>query len=173
MTRMWLRSRSNLFFRVHSQRQKSTLLSTHDDLVCNYQEQAHLEDIGDIKIVGIDEKRPPRIRKEPYIDLFFRLSHQAPKKWCQDFNKLAKDLVPPVKIDDNEGIFIDAYVRDMDNIAVHLDKIKRKITLCNEQFIEQIRQRALAENTKNALLSAEEGEQGKLNKIIAALGFDD
>jgi hypothetical protein len=143
---MWLRRRSNLFFRVHSHRQKSTLLSAHDDLMCNYHEQAHLEDIGDIKIVGIDEKRPPRIRKEPYIDLFFRLSHQAQKKWCQDFNKLAKDLVPPVKIDDNEGIFIDAYVRDMDNIALHLDKIERKIALCNEQYIEQIRQRESAEN---------------------------
>ena len=173
MTRMSLQGRSDLFFRVHSRWQKSTLLSTHDDLVCNYQEQAHLEDISDIKIVGIDEKRPPRIRKEPYIDLFFRLSHQAPKKWCQDFNKLAKDLVPPVKIDDNEGVFIDAYVRDMDNIAMHFDKIKRKIALCNEQYIQEIKQRELAENTRNVLLFAEEGEQGKLNKIIAALGFDD
>ena len=141
--------------------------------MCNYQERASLEDIRDIKIVGIDDKRPPRIRKEPYIDLFFRLSHQAPKKWCQDFNKLAKDLVPPVKIDDNEGVFIDAYVRDMDNIAMHLDKIKRKIVLCNEQYIEEIRQRESAELARNALLFGEEGEQGQLNKIIAALRFDD
>jgi hypothetical protein len=148
-------------------------LSPHEDLVCNYQERASLEDIRDIKIVGIDEKRPPRIRKEPYIDLFFRLSHQAPKKWCQDFNKLAKDLVPPVKIDDNEGVFIDAYVRDMDNIAMHLDKIKRKIVLCNEQYIEEIRQRESAELARNVSLFGEEGEQGKLNKIIAALRFDD
>lgn len=132
-----------------------------------------MEDIRDIKIVGIDEKRPPRVRKEPYIDLFFRLSHQAPKRWCQDFNKLAKDLVPPVRIDDSEGIYIDAYVRDMDNIALHLDKIKAKIALCNEQYIEEIRQRELAENTRNGLLLAEAGEQGKLNKIIAELRFDD
>ena len=132
-----------------------------------------MEDIRDIKIVGIDEKRPPRIRKEPYIDLFFRLSHQAPKKWCENFNKLARDLVPPVKIDDNEGVFIDAYVRDMDNIAMHLDKIKRKIVLCNEQYIEEIRQRESAELARNVLLFGEEGEQGKLNKIIAALSFED
>jgi hypothetical protein len=158
---------------VHSLLQRSTLLPPHEDLVCNYQERASLEDIRDIKIVGIDEKRPPRIRKEPYIDLFFRLSHQAPKKWCQDFNKLAKDLVPPVKIDDNEGVFIDAYVRDMDNIAMHLDKIKRKIVLCNEQYIEEIRQRESAELARNVSLFGEEGEQGKLNKIIAALRFDD
>ena len=142
-------------------------------MVCNYQEQVNLEDISDIKIVGIDEKRPPRIRKEPYIDLFFRLSHQAPKKWCENFNKLAKDLVPPVKIDDNEGVFIDAYVRDMNNIVMHLDKIKRKIVLCNEQYIEEIRQRESAELARNVLLFGEEGEQGKLNKIIAALRFDD
>ena len=90
--------------------------------MCNYQEQVNLEDISDIKIVGIDEKRPPRIRNEPYIDLFFRLSHQAPKKCCQDFNKLAKDSDPPVKIDDNVGIFIDAYVRDMDCIAPRQNK---------------------------------------------------
>ena len=158
---------------VHSLLQRSTLLSTHENLVCNYQERASLEDIRSIKIVGIDKKRPPRIRKEPYIDLFFRLSHQAPKKWCQDFNKLAKDLVPPVKIDDNEGVFIDAYVRDMDNIAMHLDKIKGKIVLCNEQYIEEIRQRESAELARNVLLFGEEGEQGKLNKIIAALRFDD
>ena len=158
---------------VHSLLQRSTLLSPHKDLVCDLQERASLEDIRDIRIVGIDEKRPPRIRKEPYIDLFFRLSHQAPKKWCQDFNKLAKDLVPPVKIDDNEGVFIDAYVRDMDNIAMHLDKIKGKIVLCNEQYIEEIRQRESAELARNVLLFGEEGEQGKLNKIIAALRFDD
>jgi hypothetical protein len=132
-----------------------------------------LEGISDIKIVGIDEKRPPMIRKEPYIDLFFRLSHQAPKKWCEDFNKLTKDLVPPVKINENEGIFIDAYVRDMSHITAHLEKIKKKITLCNEQYIEFIRQKELAEATKNTSLFAEAGEQGKLNTIVAALKFDD
>ena len=66
--------------------------------------------------------------KEPYIDLFFRLSHKAPKKWCEDFNKLSKDLVPPVKINENEGVFIDAYVRDMSHIPEHLARIKKKIT---------------------------------------------
>ena len=56
---------------------------------------------------------------------------------------------------------------------MHLDKIKRKFTLCNEQYIEEIRQRKLAEHTRNVLLFGEEGEQGKLNKIIAASRFDD
>jgi hypothetical protein len=132
-----------------------------------------LEKISDIRIVGLDEQRPPRVRKEPYIDLFFMLSHQAPKKWCEDFNKLSKDLVPPVKIDESKGIFIDAYVRDMNHIPAHLEKIKKKITTCNEQYIESIRQRELAEAAKNTSLYGAAGEQGKLNTIIAALKFDD
>jgi hypothetical protein len=137
------------------------------------QEQPHLEGISDIRIVGIDENRPPRVRKEPYIDLFFRLSHQAPKKWCEDFNKLTKDLVPSVKINENEGTFINAYVRDMNHIAAHLEKIKKKITACNEQYLENIRQRELAEAAKNTSLYGAAGEQGKLNTIVAALSYDD
>jgi len=132
-----------------------------------------LESISDIRIVGIDENRPPRVRKEPYIDLFFRLSHQAPKKWCEDFNKLAKDLVPQVKINENEGIFINAYVRDMNHVQAHLDKIKKKITACNEQYLENIRQRDLAEAARSTSLSGAAGEQGKLNAIVAALNYDD
>ena len=132
-----------------------------------------MEGISDIRIVGIDEKRPPKVRKEPYIDLFFRLSHQAPKKWCEDFNKLTKDLVPPVKINENEGIFIDAYVRDMSHIPAHLDRIKKKITACSEQFLENNRLRELAEAAKNTSHHGTAGEQGKLNAIIAALSYDD
>jgi hypothetical protein len=146
---------------------------THPDPSRNHQEQPYLEGISDIRIIGIDKKRPPRVRKEPYIDLFFMLSHQAPKKWCEDFNKLVKDLVPPVKINENEGIFIDAYVRDMSHIPAHLDKIKKRIATCNEQYIQSIRQRELDEATRNTSLDGASGEQGKLNAIVAALKFDD
>jgi hypothetical protein len=31
----------------------------------------------EIRIISIDEARPPRVRKEAYIDLFFKLSHKA------------------------------------------------------------------------------------------------
>ena len=44
-----------------------------------------MEGISDIKICGIDETRPPMIKKEPYIDLNFKLIHKAPKDWCNDF----------------------------------------------------------------------------------------
>ena len=131
-----------------------------------------MENISNIKIIGIDEKRPPKVRKEPYIDIFFKLSHRAPVDWCEGFNKLTKKLEPPAKIDKNEGLFIDAYVRDMNHIPAHLNKIKKVIAAFNEQYIENIRQKALAAAAKNTCLSGLEGEQGKLNKIIAALKFD-
>lgn len=132
-----------------------------------------MEGISDIRIVGIDESRPPLIRKEPYIDLFFKLSHKAPQDWCDDFNRLIKDLVPQVKIDKTEGLFINAYVRDMNHIPGHLEKIKQKISICNEQYIENIRLRELAAAAKNAALVAADGEQARLNAIVAALRFDD
>lgn len=134
-----------------------------------------MEGISNIRIIGIDENRPPIVRKQPYIDLFFKLSHRPPEKWCEDFNKLVKELVPPVKIDKsprNEGIFIDAYVRDMNHIPGHLEKIKKKITACNTQYIENIRQREMATTDNNVSILANEGEQGRLNSIVAALKFD-
>jgi hypothetical protein len=132
-----------------------------------------LEGISDIRIIGIDKNRPPIIRKEPYIDLFFRLSHKAPQDWCEEFNKLVKDLVPQVKIDKTEGLFINAYVRNMDHIPAHLDRIKEKISACNKQYIENMRLKELAAAEKNASLVAAAGEQARLNAIIATLQFDD
>lgn len=132
-----------------------------------------MDNIIDIRITGIDERRPPRIRKEPYIDLFFRLSCKPPEDWCEDFNAIGKDLVPPVKIDKTVREFIDAYVRNMNHIPEHLAMIKKKITACNEQYIEGIRLKELAAAEINASLLPEDGEQKKLNSIVAALEFDD
>jgi len=132
-----------------------------------------LDETSEIRIIGIDEKRPPKIRKEPYIDLFFQLSRQAPKDWCEDFNLLAKGLVPTVKIDINAGLFIDAYVRGIDDIPAHFDNIKKKIQACNERYSERIRQQALAEAATMSSLRAAGGEQARLNSVIASLNYDD
>lgn len=132
-----------------------------------------MQDISDIKIVGFDEKRPPRVRKEPYIDLFFKLSRQAPEEWCDDFNLLTAKLDPAIKISKVEGLFIDTYVRDMNHIPGHLEKIKKKVVACNDQYMESIRQRKLAAAGEINALSGEGGAQGQLNTIISALKFDD
>jgi hypothetical protein len=123
-----------------------------------------MQSISDIRIVGIDEMRPPRVRKEPYIDLFFQLSHQAPKDWCEDFNMLTGKLDPAVRINK---------VRDMDQIAAHLDKIKKTIIDCSEQYIERIRQCESAAVMQNTALLGDRGEQGRLNTIVATLHFGD
>ncbi len=131
-----------------------------------------MEEICDIRIVGIDEKRPPIVRKEPYIDLFFRLSRQPPKAWCQEFNMLVKGMTPPVKIDVRTGIFIDAYVRSMDDIPAHFDNIKKKVNACNERYIENIRLQELAEAKANDSRLNAGDEQTRLNLIVAGLEFD-
>jgi len=125
----------------------------------------------EIKILGIDEQRPPRVRKEAYIDLFFKLSHEAPLDWREDFNALGRQIDPAAKIDKNAGDCIDTYVNHMDNIQSHLNEIKQTIVDCNEQYQEKIRQRELAEAASNAALVGQDGEQHKLNEIISALRF--
>ncbi|MFZ0469927.1 MAG: hypothetical protein WAL92_13480 [Thiogranum sp.] len=132
-----------------------------------------MQSISDIRIVGIDEKRPPRVLKEPYIDLFFELSHQAPQEWCDDFNMLTGKLDPAIRIDKSKGLFIDTYVRDMSHIPAHLDAIKQKIVVCNEQYRAAVRKSEMAAAGTNADLLGDGGEQGKLNTIVAALKFDD
>lgn len=132
-----------------------------------------MQGISDIRIVGIDETRPPRVRKEPYIDLVFKLSHQAPLDWCEDFNGLTGKMDPSIKIEKKQRLFIETYVRDMSQIQQHLDKIKEKIVACNAQYIANIQQKAMADAEKNAALSGDGGKQGALNTIIATLNFDD
>ena len=131
-----------------------------------------MEGISDIKIVGIDEKRPPRVRKEPYIDLFFKLSHQAPEDWCEEFNALASRLSPPAKINKSKGLFIETYVRDMNNIPEHLETVKDRIIVWSAEHTERFRQRELAAAEATTALQGNQGEQGKLNAIIAELKFD-
>ncbi len=125
----------------------------------------------EIRIMGIDEQRPPRIRKEAYIDLYFKLSHKAPLDWCEDFNALGRQIDPAAKIDKNAGECIDTYTKDMDSIQSHLNDIKQTIIECNEQYQEKIRQRELAAAASNAELIGQDGEQHKLNEIISALRY--
>lgn len=125
----------------------------------------------EIKIMGIDGKRPPRVRKEAYIDLFFKLSRKAPLEWCEDFNALGRQIDPGAKIDKNAGDCIDTYVNHMDNIQSQLNEIKQTLIDCNEQYQEKIRQRELAEAASNATLLGQDGEQLKLNEIISELRY--
>ena len=126
----------------------------------------------EIKIIGIDPDRAPRLRKEAYIDLFFLLSAKAPLEWCEDFNALGRQFNPAVKIDKSAGDCVETYVNDMANIQSQLDSIKQTVQECNAQYLEKIRQREADQVASNAALQGEEGEQSKLNRIVAGLNFD-
>jgi hypothetical protein len=130
-----------------------------------------MQAIDDIKIVSIDFERPPMIRKEAYIDLYFKLSGKAPMDWCEDFNILGRQIEPGVKIEKNDGLCVEAWVKDMNHIASHLEEIKQTILDCNEQYIEKARQKQLALLAANASEVGKDSDQFKLNEIIADLKF--
>ena len=131
-----------------------------------------MEGISDIKIVSIDEMRPPRILKEPYINLFFKLTHKAPKRWCEDFNHLVAKGEYPVKIEPAAGLFIETWVRKPEEIEKALQGLKKAVSTCKEEYIARILAEANAAiEMGNAL--EDSGEQGRLNKIIAGLNFDE
>lgn len=131
-----------------------------------------MQSIKDIKIVGIDMDRAPLIRKESYIDLFFKLSQKAPDDWCEDFNTHGHKIEPGVKINKKTSIDIETWVRDMEMIPGHLEKIKKLIVDCNQRYIEKIRLTQLALAAKKAVVSGMDGKQNQLNEIIAALNFE-
>lgn len=132
-----------------------------------------MEGISDIKIIGIDEMRPPIIRKQPYIDIFFKLSHQAPTDWCKDFNSMLTKHPSAPKIIEKEGTFIKTWVRTPDEIVALLNKLKDSVAECTRQYIQRIELSALKASNENTSITEETGEQGRLNKIIASLDFDD
>ena len=131
-----------------------------------------MEGISDIKICGIDEMRPPRIRKEPYINLFFKLSHQALQDWCEAFNRLVSKGNYPVKIETTTGLFIETWVRKPEEIETVLDGLKEAVSTCNQEYIDRVQAEASAAADVGGK-SEDAGEQGRLNRIIAELNFDD
>ena len=132
-----------------------------------------MQGISDINIIGIDETRPPFIRKEPYIDIFFELSHQAPIDWCKDLNSqfVLNKITSNANINEKEGLFIKVWVRTADEITSLLEHLKKEITHCTSQYIERIRLSSQQTGADTSTTN-ESSEQANLNKIIASLVFD-
>jgi hypothetical protein len=131
-----------------------------------------MQGISDIKITGIDETRPPVIRKEPYIDLFFKLSHQAPANWCKDFNSLLVQHPSSPKIKELDGRYIECWVRTPDEIVTLFILLKETVADCTRQYIERIDEAARDACNGSKASSEDSGEQGRLNRIISSLDFD-
>lgn len=127
-------------------------------------------DIKQLHICGLDEMRPPRIRKEPYIDLYFKLSEKAPAQWCEIFNDATKSGEFSVKIDPKVGLFIDTWVRKPEEIPLALQRIQQGVAMSIDLYLQQIRDAQQAERDR-AVTPEDIGEQGKLNQILAQLDF--
>jgi hypothetical protein len=132
-----------------------------------------VEGISDIRISGIDERRPPRLRKEPYIDLYFKLNHKAPADWCAAFNDLTAKRQYTVKLEPDEGLYIETWVRKPEEIEAVLENLKNAVSQCSEEYEQRVRAEAKAAAQQGDIGSADEGEQGRLNRIILGLRFDD
>lgn len=132
-----------------------------------------MQGISDINIIGIDATRPPYIRKQPYIDIYFELSHQAPKDWCNDLNSLfsLNSITNNTKITTQEGLFIETWVRDPDEITVLLEQIKEIVSECTRQYIERIQLAAQQSGDSDVTQIDESSPQAILNKIVASLNF--
>ena len=130
-----------------------------------------MEGISDLKIIGIDELRPPIIRKEPYIDIFFKLSHQAPLEWCKDLNALLSKNTSSASIEEKKGLFINTWVRSSGEIPELFNELKTAITECTRLYIERITLASQESLNNDSQAVDDTGEQGQLNRIIASLDF--
>ena len=134
----------------------------------------YMEGISDIKIVGIDPKRPPAIQKIPCIDLVFALSHKAPRDWCEAFNVLMGKQTYSVKIDPAVGLFIETWVRKPAEIEKTLTILKKGVVDCSDQYIANLEAKArarLGQSTTRAA-AGPSPEQLELDAVIAGLRFD-
>jgi len=132
-----------------------------------------MQGISDINIIGIDATRPPYIRKEPYIDIYFELSHQAPIDWCNDLNSLLtlNPITNNTKITSKKGLFIETWVRAPEEITSLFEQIKITVTECTRLYIERIQLAAQQSGNSNATQNNESSQQVTLNKIVASLDF--
>ena len=129
-----------------------------------------MNDVRNIRISGLDETRPPRIRKQPYIDLFFELSEQAPVLWCELFNQHSKDGRYPAKIDPEKGLLIETWVRKPEEIEAWLASLKTMVAKTTTAYLARVK--ADADRARGQMdQPGDEGEQGRLNRIVAALDF--
>ncbi len=139
--------------------------------LCMAKRARAMQSISDIHMIGMNPLKPPRVRKEPYIDLSFKLNEVAPPNWCEDFNNLVGKESRPARIDPSNGLFIETWVRKPEDVQAQFDMLKEAIQRCSEEYIRKLEaaQRAAAQASPDAL--GEGGEQGKLNRIIEQLDW--
>lgn len=129
-----------------------------------------MDKIEDLKIKGLDPNRQPNLDNNNYIDVVYELTQQAPRNWCLDFNNFFSKERHKTRIDPDKGLYIETWVRDIEEISTGLNLIKQKIKICNANYVERLKNEALQ---RKSLLSDNLSIKGKkLEKVIAGLNFD-
>ncbi len=130
-----------------------------------------MQDIQSLHICGIDPERPPRIRKEPYIDLRFKLSMKAPEAWCDAFNDALKNASFPAKVNPKDGLFIDTWVRKPQEIPALFQRLKLGVSTATQSHLKRIDDANRAQRLATPTLQ-DSTEQRLLDQILADLVFD-
>jgi hypothetical protein len=129
-----------------------------------------LSGIENIKIKRLDPNRRPSLKNAKYIDVFYELSQKAPRDWCGDFNLLFSKSSLNVKINPEEGLYVETWVRDLTHIQNELDQIKEIIKTCNKNYIDQkLKEAAALQRTDNV---QGDSKNEALDKVLDLLIFD-
>jgi hypothetical protein len=70
-----------------------------------------------------------------------------------------------------QGLFINAWVKTPDEVAGLLRLLKDKVAECGHLYIEKIELSVRNADRANSMLMQDGGEQGRLNRVVAALDF--
>jgi hypothetical protein len=123
-----------------------------------------------IKIKGIDPNRRPSVVNKNYIDIIFELSDKANKDWCVIFNDYFSKSANNIRINPEEGNFVETWVRDMEDIPDTLSLIQEHIGITNTKYSEKlIKDAELREDSYNKVQSV---ESERLESILSGLNFD-
>ena len=132
-----------------------------------------MEGISDLKIEGIDENRAPSAKHAQYINLYFRLNHKAPEPWCSMFNDMMAKHPSKHKMIPTEGLYIETWVQNSEQIAPHLQLLKAAVKECSVQYIEKLEQERRASSAQTGEKVEDNSPQAQLNRVIETLNFDD
>ena len=129
-----------------------------------------MSDTININIKGIDPNRRPRIVNKNYIDIIFELSEKANKEWCVLFNDSFSNNIDNIRINPEEGNYVETWVRDMDDIPDKLNLIKKALKATNINYAEKLI--VDAELRENSYSQSQSVESEKLDRILSRLKFD-
>jgi hypothetical protein len=132
-----------------------------------------MEGISDLKIEGIDENRAPSAKHAKYINLYFRLNHKAPEPWCSMFNDMMAKHPSKPKVIPAEGLYIETWVQNSEQIAPHLQLLKAAVKECSVQYIEKLERERRASSAQAGEKVENDSPQARLNRVIETLNFDD